>query len=737
METRKATTTRTNGGQQAGLAETELRLPQERSHFLELLAKNPNHFGNLIASPLKPVQPMTGNTTYEQLKSIGLNPPLGLLEGTIEINLSAGYSGGICTDGSTEYVRFYVDYGTGWQDAGLAATPVHDIPNANDCAGSAEKPLSYVVSLPYQGTKMWCGEPQLPDVRGILSWNSPPPPNQPNWLPVWGNVVNQHVQIAPLQLLLSNVLGLLDKAKLAQLPAEIQQASPQPIPLPDPAPLTVTQLQDVYAVAAKGPGAAAQGKVQSVEAHRFGFTELHAALSGTAAPADIAGSMETWKAIGIDWSAAIAALESQDGDVEYEQIETLGLDITFDKLAASFRIKRPYGYSGTECQAGSKEYVAFWADWDDTCHYDYLGTTEVQVHDFPTIPVDGLEYTAILPVDLSKVRIPCELGARISRVRAVLSWATPPSTVDPNLVPYWGNIFDAHVQLKPSIPGVTTGLIDIMGGISVEDIDVTGNGMTLPGAKFALTGLPADYPWMLKRACPFGGLVVFQAIPKTGKYRITMRPAGSAITPVPLTQPFYVQPAPGYGFGHYVSPDPDGWVDYLDIYHNEDMVLGAWSTSDNTLWELRLEPQGGLPGTWLRLQLDNTAPRRKPASVPYEPPEVTCDVQITSPGGDCSDFNPSTVPSIAGTFVARADHFGGFSLITTPDTLGPPEPATPVASTTETNAFALGGSPWTLGLAGMKPCGYVIRLEVTNRSIIDSQPGTHGSNYSDVGFCIS
>lgn len=737
METKSATSTRTNGGQQAGLAETAVRLPLERGHFLELLAKNPNHFGNLIASPLKPIQQITGNTNYEKLQTVGLNPLLGLLEATIEINQPVGYLGDVCTAGSTEFVRFYVNYGSGWQDAGIAATNVHDIPNASDCTGGSEKPLSYLVSLPYQGTKTWCGEPQLPDVRAILSWNWAPPPNQPGWLPVWGNVLDQHVQIAPRPLFLENVIGLLDKAKLAQLPQAIAQAGPQPIPLPDPAPLSVSELKQTYAVAGKGPGAAAQGAVPTVPAHRFGFTELHAALSGVASPHDIAGSMETWKAIGLDWSSAIAALE-QDGYVDYEQIESLGLDIAADKLAASFRVKRPSGYSGTECQAGSYEYIAFWADWDDTCNFEYLGTTQVQVHDFPAIPPDGLEYSAVLPVDLSNVRIPCELGARVSRVRAVLSWATPPSTVDPEAVPYWGNIFDAHVQLRPLVPGVTTGLIDIIGGISVEDIDVTGSGMTTPSAKFALTGIPADGWWTAGqyRACPFGGLVVFQATPKTGKYRIMMRPAGSLTTPVPLTQAFYVQPAPGYGFGHDVVPDPDGWVDYLDIYHNEDMVLGAWSTSDNAMWEVRLEPEFGSPGTWLRIQLDNTYPMRRPANPPYEPPEVTCDVQITAPGGDCSDFSPST--TVSGNFVARADHFGAFSLYTTPSTLSPPSPDTEgLGAYTETNTFSMGGSPWQLALGTFKPCGYVLRLEVYSRSIIDSGPGGHHGNYSDVGFCVS
>ena len=86
-----------------------------------------------------------------------------------------------------------------------------------------------------------------------------------------------------------------------------------------------------------------------------------------------------------------------------------------ERLVATSRIKRPYRYSGNLCQAGSQEYIAFWADWDNTCKWRYQGTVAVNVHDISSIPSHGLCYSAILPVDLSDKYRACE-EPRIARI---------------------------------------------------------------------------------------------------------------------------------------------------------------------------------------------------------------------------------------------------------------------------------------------------------------------------------
>ena len=82
-------------------------LPRERVHFKELLLAD--HF-KLAPSEAGPPQ---GNTTYEQLVCIGYRPQLKRLDGVVQIKQSGGYSGGICTAGSQEYVRFFASTDNG------------------------------------------------------------------------------------------------------------------------------------------------------------------------------------------------------------------------------------------------------------------------------------------------------------------------------------------------------------------------------------------------------------------------------------------------------------------------------------------------------------------------------------------------------------------------------------------------------------------------------------------------
>ena len=126
-------------------------IERERSHFKQLIAINPNHFGTFrprgakrpkgagAESFAEAAGAASGNTSYESIGCVGYNPTLALLEATVQIKRSYGYSGDLCTGGSTEFVRFYVDFGAGWVDAGLAAFQAHDIPDGRDCAKAATR----------------------------------------------------------------------------------------------------------------------------------------------------------------------------------------------------------------------------------------------------------------------------------------------------------------------------------------------------------------------------------------------------------------------------------------------------------------------------------------------------------------------------------------------------------------------------------------------------------------------
>jgi hypothetical protein len=207
---------------------TKTTIEMERASFRELLLTNPNYFGQLEKSDLKAQVAFTQNTKYEELKCVGYNPVLSTLEATFTVKLAAGYKGSLCQAGSYEYVRFFVDYGSGWQDAGAVATNVHDIPVKRDCAEQPDRPLSYVATLHLKPKRDFCRRPVLPRVRAILSWDQMPTPGNPNFHPVWGNVHECNIQIQPRRPFLKDIY---DELKI-EVPKEFEIGQLIPIPFP-------------------------------------------------------------------------------------------------------------------------------------------------------------------------------------------------------------------------------------------------------------------------------------------------------------------------------------------------------------------------------------------------------------------------------------------------------------------------------------------------------------------------
>jgi len=134
------------------------------------------------------------NTTYETITCVSLNSDLNELHATVTTKLKLGYIGGLCTAGSKEYVAFYLDFGSGYQYMGTSSVDVHDIPT-NPTDG-----LNYDVSLNVnldKHRKQWCAMGKA-KILGILSWNTPPTPNDPNYTAVWGDRRECNIEIKPL-----------------------------------------------------------------------------------------------------------------------------------------------------------------------------------------------------------------------------------------------------------------------------------------------------------------------------------------------------------------------------------------------------------------------------------------------------------------------------------------------------------------------------------------------------------
>ena len=694
------------------------RVNKSRAQFRALITSNPNYFGNLSDSKFKAVKKIIASTSFEQLTELGYNPHLKQLSATFDLKKASGYGGDLCADGTQEYVRFYVDLGSGWEDAGIVGTDVHDIPIGKDCANKSSHPLSYSVETHYSPKRKWCTSPQLPKARAILSWNAEPPAGQPDWKPVYGNVLECNIQIDKgfsFGIFVDELKAVTDlPLKLAEsikYPIEEIPDLPQPFPGPDPAPivtpanLSVEELAEDYLHA--------KSSKLKVEPKRFVFPHYQEVMSGSdAGPGALTALTASLAKFDIDINELVLSIEDTTGDTSYEELEDVGLDCNQEKLVATYRLKKQSGFSGGLCSHGSTEYVSFWADFNDECEWQYLDTVEVKAYDFSPLPDGGLCYTAVLPVDLSKVRRGCNKPL-IGRVRAVLSWNTPPSKVDPSKVPHWGNRLDAHVLIPPGevYQGVQP-IISVVGGIGVPYIDNV-TGLTTATAKFVDNGLKAD---SMGRPCPFGGRVVVRGPAFPGyRYRVQVREIGTSIWST-LIKKLWVTTT--MGFGSYHTIDSDGWFKYLSYSQNFAGILAYFDTSGNEKWEIRLQIEGVLGSASQIVQLDNTWP--------------TVDVSITAPVGDCGLLMPGT--PMKGKAVATDSYMGSWSVVIGggPSGFGPV--ATPTGSSGTSNTPA-GGSDWTFDTSGLVQCGYVVRVHARDRAIVNSIGGNHHRN-TDVGFCV-
>jgi len=767
---------------------TQPGLEHERAQFRSLILQNPNYFGNLELSPYKPVKLQQGVTTYEELMCVGLNPPSNRLEAVLHVKQGLGYGGDICSQGSVEYVRFYVDiHDNGvWHDVGVSSVRVHNIPG--------DKPLCYAVRKDFTPFKKRCTNENIVKVRAILSWDTPPPANQPNWPPVYGNVLTVQVQIQPKY---TFFLGDLVK-ELVDLQVKIPNpigpviAGLDPNITIKPFPLETLSLSQKKALYAN----------KGVPVHRFGFTEAQTLLTAkTATSALVTPSGDSpLTSLGLSVSE-IAELFGKlqivtDGDTSYEELRCVGLRPQSDLLEAVLTIKRSSGYSGELCAKGSTEYVAFWIDFGDGSGFTYMGTATVQVHDLQTIPLEDIQYAVFLKKDFSQYLVPCEAGPRVVRLRAILSWETPPPPGNPNYVPTWGNREECLVQLRPGAMVARTPVIETVGDITIDDID-------------AATGLAtgdAELGTFSVNLSPFGGGITITGriagtLPDSYggaasplKYRVLVRRDDGIDTWHPLTNMVDVdvtkfigavqqEESPGdtiFNISLTATDDGDGlgegWYEYLEDQTAPSTrfvvvdKLARWLTSPSMEgeWEIRMEakdPNVNPPTLYLgaqviRVRVDNTAPSSvaaaNPALLPYAPVSLTITGAEFNgspiPAIDCGKFPVGTI--LTGTYEAHDpgtsdllnQHFGSVSLDVIPD--APAHGATvmlsgdggatytfitsrsfPVVPTTGESGH------WRLDTAGMDPCGYVIHMVVCDRTNYDSR-GNAFCPAADIGFCL-
>ena len=703
-----------------------IRFEKERGQFRALLLTNPNYFGNLKVSQFPPVLSVKNDTTYEELCSVGFQPQLNQLEAVVHVKQPTGYGGGICSNGTPEYVRFYVSYdgGATWHDLGIASFTAYNIPEGT----TGSRRLEYAVTMPFDPRRQRCRFPNLAQVRAILSWNDPPPANTPDHDPVWGNVHDTHIQIEPYR----GQINWADILATAKIPKEFLDDIDlaQPLKAVEPKTLNVAELQALY-------------RNKGVEPHRFALPELHKLInqpSSAASLMDVA-SPGVLQGLGIDLSDIIGSLFPTDGNTRYEELECIGLDPNLDLLTGVIRVKLPSGYSGGLCTNGSREYVTFWADFNNNGTFETcLGTTSVTVYDIADMPKEGLEYAVFLPVNLTQYRQPCEEGPRVVRIRAIMSWQVAPPCGNPNYVPVWGNREETLIHIKPGPsvpPGTHMPFIETVGSMHVADIDMTTG---LASGPAALAGFTAN-------DSPFGGEVILTghiAYPPdisngatTLKYRVWVWKVGDP--PQRLNNAFTIGRSQLLNGVWSTLSDVTQSTDINDFYeYREDLtdgfgnpmifvvgnVLARWQTGgQNGLWRIQIEVDNSAGPNWfsnvVTVKLDNTA------AVP--------SIAITSGGGNCADFTVGDV--IEGTYSVTDEHFGSLSLSVSPGlggTFTAPAPlprAYPIVPTTGE------AGTWKLDTTGMPRCGYVIVLGARDRTIVNS--GSVGFYSQDVvGLCL-
>lgn len=736
------------------------KLPLERMHFNQLLLTNPNYFGNLTESPFKPVKNIKGNTTYESMDCVGLNPPFDRLEAVIKVKKNSGYGGDICSNGSREYVRFYVDLadnGT-WVDVGFSQVRVYNIPGF--------KPLCYAVSHKFDPDLKLCFVENIVKIRAILSWNSVPPANSPNFVPVWGERRDVEVQIRPRKFIIIDdfieaipvenpILPVLKSVELGAQAAEVPTQE-----------ITLAQKKALY-------------KKTKVEVSRYAFTEATALTKSAGATAFSAPGTLALEQLGLT-KVEIGKLFDDlqiipvDGNTNYEEMTCIGYDPGKKLLQAIIHVKRSTGFSGSLCTNGSTEYVAFWANFG--AGYDYLGTATVKVHDLQTIPAGGVYYAADLKVDLSQYEIPCTSGARTPRLRAILSWQAPPPPNNPNYIPTWGNREECRIQLIPGPAIQHVPLIETVGDIARQDID-------------QISGM-ADGPMVIGSgqavAAPFGGKVTitgrigappdaFGGPDAPFKYRVRVSDDAGASwetlsnnVVVNISEWLNGVPQP-CAPGDFVcsttltaTDDLDGlgggWYTYLEdtiLPWTRGLVvdkLAEWHTGDREgLWTIELtakDGNGNILGTdFCNVLLDNTAPSVAPPAP--DDPDAALRLAIshfvvdgeTFPSHDCGHIPVGAV--IHGTYEVAdpainypGQHMGAFSLSVLP-TLSPPNPGGPVPASKSFPVLSTNGEAgnWTLDTTGWEACGYVIQLWARDRTVVNSSY-IGWRRTKDVGFCL-
>lgn len=696
------------------------KLVELRNNAKMFLLENPNYFGiqdkeNKLLQEFQPVIDLLSNTGFEELTCVSYNPQLQRLSANIKIKQGFGYAGGPCTNGSKEFVRFFVSYdgGATWDDEGVVDFDAHDLAFDID--------LCYELGKAFIPKKRSCCDRKavLPLVKAILSWNTIPPPGIWWWTPVWGNSMNANIQVAPSKSIFCHFHHLFEKIdiKLNEEQFDFLENAVADYDFTSiiQENISLKELKRYYG-----------GKVEDA---RIGYQFAHQLLSDSDAIND--NKFAFFKKYDLDLKSILEFFKPKKFNTGYEEVSCVGLNRNFNLLNAAVHVKRATGYSGDLCKKGSWEYLAYYMDFG--AGWVYMGTTSVNVHDIPTIPNEGLWYNAPLSVYLTPYQKKwCETGR--AKIKVILSWVVVPP-VDPNWVAPWGDWEECNVEIKPLPAGIPEEeiypFVELLGGMPVDLISsLTGNATGMHTLGFTANDSPFDGNITIRGR-------LFNQNAHSFKYRLMITEPATAIHPIMSDVILKTDTFGVLSPAITLTPSiPDGWIDYLaNPFSNTvivDDLFGNFVPTKNGMHSIRIEFWDVTANV---IYNSNTVL----FNVDTIYPDV--DIVITSGMGDCGDFVPGD--TISGTYSIIDTYCHSMSISMTPAA----EAAGSIISidgiVTSSLSYAGGTLPGT-GQSGtwqiqtpatIKPCGYNVWINGNDRTIVHSSGFYHHSQLAK-GFCI-
>jgi hypothetical protein len=156
---------------------------------------------HLLAGQMVPEQKLDNSSDHsevkhwEELLCAAFYPDAGRVMAVVEVRQAEGYSGMLRRHGSIEYVRFFIDWGSGegFEPVSLTHFKVSDKPSSMDGDGG---PLRMTLSAIFDADRYWgCVLDGIePKVRAVLSWNQVPEIN-PAFSPLFGNVIDSVIRV--------------------------------------------------------------------------------------------------------------------------------------------------------------------------------------------------------------------------------------------------------------------------------------------------------------------------------------------------------------------------------------------------------------------------------------------------------------------------------------------------------------------------------------------------------------